>query len=105
VPFFLTPDLGGSHALRGYPAWRFRDRNRMLLTGEYRWTAGSFVDMALFLDAGNVAPRFSDLALRSLKTSYGIGVLFHTFQQTALRVELAQTREGRSVVLAFSPSF
>ena len=51
------PDLGGSHTLRGYPTWRFRDRNRLLLTGEYRWTAGPFVDMALFLDAGKVAPR------------------------------------------------
>ena len=61
VPFYLLPDLGGSHTLRGYPAWRFRDRNRLLLTGEYRWTAGPFVDMALFLDAGKVAPRLADL--------------------------------------------
>ena len=43
--------------LRGYPSWRFRDRNRLLLTGEYRWTAGQFVDMALFVDAGKVAAR------------------------------------------------
>ena len=57
VPYFLLPDLGGSHTLRGYPAWRFRGRNRMILTGEYRWTAGPLVDMALFLDAGKVADR------------------------------------------------
>ena len=69
VPYFLMPDLGGSHTLRGYPPWRFRDRNRLLLTGEYRWTAGPFVDMALFLDAGKVAPRARDLDLRGLKTT------------------------------------
>src|SRR5262249_39583848 len=57
VPYFLLPDLGGSHTLRGYSAWRFRDRNRLLFTGEYRWTAGPLVDMALFVDAGKVAPR------------------------------------------------
>ena len=47
VPLVLLPALGGGDSLRGYPAWRFRDRNRLLLTGEYRWTAGPFVDMAL----------------------------------------------------------
>ena len=30
VPYFLMPDLGGSEMLRGYPSWRFRDRNRLL---------------------------------------------------------------------------
>ena len=42
VPFYLLPDLGGSHTLRGYQPWRFRDRSRLLLSAEYRWTAGSF---------------------------------------------------------------
>ena len=42
VPYFLMPDLGGSRTLRGYSPWRFRDRHRMLFTGEYRWTAGPF---------------------------------------------------------------
>src|SRR5262249_54126865 len=46
VPFSFLPALGGTHALRGYPSWRFRDHNRLLFSGEYRWTAGSFVDMA-----------------------------------------------------------
>jgi hypothetical protein len=27
VPYFLMPDLGGSHMLRGYPSWRFRGPN------------------------------------------------------------------------------
>ena len=70
--------LGGSHTLRGYPSWRFRDRNRLLLTAEYRWTAGHFVDMALFVDAGKVAPRLADLDLRDFKKTYGLGLSFHT---------------------------
>src|SRR5207248_721160 len=78
VPFFLMPDLGGSSRLRGYPSWRFRDRNRLLLSGEYRWTAGQFIDMAIFLDAGKVAARRADLDLSDLKTSYGLGVRFHS---------------------------
>jgi AAA family ATP:ADP antiporter len=105
VPHFLMPDVGGSDTLRGYPARRFRDRHRMILTGEYRWTAGPFVDMALFMDAGKVADRFRDLDLRGLKTSYGIGLTLHTPSRTIARIELARTREGMGVVVSFSPNF
>lgn len=105
IPNVLLPDLGGNRTLRGYSSWRFRDRERLLLTGEYRWTAGPLVDMALFVDAGKVAARSRDLDLRSLTTTYGIGVSFHTPTSTAVRIELARTPDGNSLVLAFGPSF
>jgi outer membrane translocation and assembly module TamA len=105
VPHFLMPSLGGSHWLRGYPTWRFRDRNRLLLSGEYRWTAGPFVDMALFLDAGRVAARARDLDSTGFKKSYGIGMSLHTLTSTVTRIELARTGEGTSLLFSFSPSF
>ena len=105
VPVVLLPALGGGNSLRGYPSWRFRDRHRLLLTGEYRWTAGPFVDMALFMDAGKVAPRFADLDLDDLKTSYGIGATLHTFRTTLTRVELARTREGMGLSFSFGANF
>jgi len=77
----------------------------MVLTGEYRWTAGSFVDMALFADAGKVADRFSGLDLQDLKTSAGIGMTLHTPSRTVTRIELARTREGLGLSFSFSPSF
>ena len=105
VPFFLLPDLGGGGELRGYPSWRFRDRQRILLTGEYRWTAGNFVDMALFLDAGKVVAEHSDVDLEKLRTTYGIGVRFHTPAATVMRIEIAHTHEGNGLIFAFGPSF
>ena len=106
VPYFMLPSLGGSSDLRGYPTWRFRDRNRLLLTGEYRWTAGQFVDMAIFIDAGKVAPHTRELDLHDLKRSYGIGVRFHAPSATALRFEVAKTRdEGIGFIFAFGPVF
>jgi hypothetical protein len=105
VPFFLLPDLGGSSELRGYPSWRFRDRNRLLLTGEYRWTPGQFVDMVLFYEAGKVAARRGDLDFDGLKKSYGIGVRFHAPTATALRIELARTSESTSLVFGFGQTF
>ena len=105
VPYVLLPDLGGSHLLRGYRTWRFRDRNRLLLTGEYRWRAGHFVDMALFLDAGQVAPRFGGLTIRDFRKTYGLGMSFHTLASTVTRIDVARTREGTSLVFSFSPNF
>jgi AAA family ATP:ADP antiporter len=105
VPFFLLPDLGGSETLRGYPSWRFRDRNSLLLSGEYRWTAGPFADMALFLDAGQVAPRAADFALGQFKKTYGIGLTLHTLTASLTRINLARTPEGNSLVFSFSPRF
>ena len=105
VPYYLMPALGGSHSLRGYSSWRFRDRNRLLLSGEYRWTAGPFVDMAVFVDAGKVADTVSGLDLHDLKTSHGIGLTLHTFDRTVTRIEVARTRDGMGVSFSFSPSF
>ena len=105
VPYALLPDLGGSHTLRGYPSWRFRDRNRVALTGEYRWKAGHFLDMALFVDAGQVAPRFASLDLGEFKKTYGLGMSFHTPVSTVTRIEVARTSEGTALVFSFSPSF
>jgi len=105
VPYFLMPDLGGSDTLRGYPSWRFRDRNRLLLSGEYRWTAGPFADMAIFLDAGQVAPRAGDFAISRFKKTYGVGLTLHTMTTSVTRIDLARTPEGNSVVFSFSPRF
>ena len=105
VPYFLMPDLGGSEMLRGYPSWRFRDRNRLLITGEYRWTAGPFVDMALFLDAGQVAPRAADFDWGGFKKTYGIGLTLHTLTTSVTRIDLARTPAGNSIVFSVSPSF
>jgi hypothetical protein len=94
VPYFLMPSLGGGSLLRGYPDWRFRDNNRMLLTGEFRWTPARFVDMALFYDAGKVVPRRQDFSFDDLKNSYGIGIRFHGGAGTVMRWELARSDEA-----------
>ena len=93
VPYFLLPALGGGSTLRGYPDFRFRDRNRLLMNAELRWTPARFLDMALFYDAGKVAPRRGDLDFDDLKRSYGIGMRLIGMEGYAFRVEVARSRE------------
>lgn len=105
VPFSLLPSLGGGSDLRAYSSFRFRDRNRLLLSAEYRWTPSEALDMAIFYDAGKVAADRSDLDFDGLKRSYGIGARFHTPNATMLRIEYAHGSEGGRLVFTASPSF
>jgi hypothetical protein len=105
IPFFMMPSLGGGSNLRGYSSWRFRDRNSVLLQAEWRIMVNRFFDTAVFYDAGQVAARKSHFDLDRVKTDYGFGVRFHTPFATVLRVDVARSREGTTLVFATSPVF
>jgi Omp85 superfamily domain len=105
VPFTLAPTLGGTEMLRGFNTRRFTDRNRLLLAAEYRWRPSRFLDMAVFFDAGKVAARRTDLSLSHLETDWGIGARLHGPTFTAVRVEVAKSREGWRLVIAAHQAF
>jgi hypothetical protein len=106
VPYFLLPSLGSGSTLRAYPSWRFRDRHSLLLSGEWRWMPNrTFMDLAIFYDAGKVASRREDLNLEGLKHDWGLGVRFHGLIATPLRVEIARGSEGFNLVFSGSAAF
>jgi len=106
VPYFLLPWLGSGSTLRGYGTGRFRDRHSLLMTGEWRWIPNRFaLDMALFCDAGTVAPRFKDLHFGDLKYDYGVGIRLHGPAVTALRFDVAHGSEGWHLVISASAPF
>jgi len=102
VPFYLQPTLGDSHDLRGYARFRYRDNNSVALSGEYRWEVMPGFDMALFLDAGKVFPKASDLSLNNLRYSGGFGFRFKTRDAVVMRVDTGFSREGFSLWFKFS---
>jgi hypothetical protein len=106
VPYFLLPSLGSGSTLRAYPSWRFRDRHSLLLSGELRWVVNrTFLDMAVFYDAGKVTERREDLNFNELKQDIGLGVRFHGPLTTPLRVEVAHGSEGINVVFSGGAAF
>lgn len=100
IPFFMMPSVGGASSLRGYDPWRFRDRNSLLLQGEWRIMVNRYLDTAFFFDAGKVTHRLSDLDLQGLKHDFGFGARFHSVDATVLRIDVAKSREGTRLVLA-----
>ena len=105
IPFFLLPSLGGGSNLRGFSSWRFRDRHSLLLQAEWRIPVNRFLDTAVFYDAGKVAARAEDLNFDGLKSDYGFGVRFHSPFATALRIDVARSNEGTSLVFATGAAF
>jgi hypothetical protein len=106
VPYFLLPALGSGSTLRGYTSWRFRDRQSLLLSGEWRWIPNRLgLDMAIFYDTGKVTSRFRELSLDGMKSNVGVGVRFHGPLSTPLRIELARGSEGFNLVFSGSAAF
>lgn len=105
VPVIMSPFLGSGSALRGFANRRFTDRNRMLLTGEYRWRPSRYIDMALFVDAGQVARERSEFDLSRFDVAWGIGARFHGPTFNALRLEVARGREGIRLIFSGSQPF
>ena len=105
IPFFMLPALGGGSTLRGFTSWRFRDRHSILLQAEWRVLANRFLDMAVFYDAGKVVGRRGDLDFTDLKDDFGLGFRFHGPAATPLRIELARSNEGLSVVFSSKAAF
>lgn len=105
IPFYMLPSIGGGSSLRGYSSWRFRDRNTLLLQGEWRVIVNRFFDTAVFYDAGKVTEHARDLDLTGLRHDAGFGLRFHGPLSTPLRIDIAAGNEGLHIVWAATASF
>jgi outer membrane protein assembly factor BamA len=105
IPFFMLPAVGGGSSLRGFSSWRFRDKNSLVLQAEWRIMVNRYLDTAVFYDAGKVAARTSDLDFNRLKSDYGFGARLHTPLSTPLRIEVAKSNEGLSLVFSANAVF
>jgi hypothetical protein len=103
VPFYLLPSLGGDDTLRGYRDYRFHDRHLLVATAESRWALFRSIDLAAFVDAGNVASRVRDLNLD--KHSYGVGIRAHSETSTLARIDVGHSTEGWRVFVKLNDPF
>ena len=107
VPFYLMPLLGGSSNLRGWPTQRFRDRDMILFTTEYRYplwnvglSTGAALDAVWFLDSGMVYRNLErDFSLGTLAANYGFGLRIRNYLGLVMRFNLARSSE--STVFSF----
>ena len=105
VPFYYQPTLGGPHVMRAFRDQRFRDRNLVYLSAEYRWEAAPALELALFYDAGKVFRHRSGFNLTGLRKNLGFGIRIKSRDRVLFRVDLARGREGARVRVSVGPAF
>lgn len=104
-PFYLMETLGGADTIRGFPEYRFRGSRNYLLNLEYRWEVWTYVDFALFYDAGKVFTEASGLDLHDVKSGYGFGIRGHAPGGMVMRFDLAKSAEGFVLHIGSGPDF
>lgn len=104
VPFYMLYTLGGSGglktfrpdmlgsdgtraSLRGFNNFRFRDRNLVLMQAEYRIPLHKYVHSTVFVDAGQVAPRTSEL-FGDLRANTGFSLSYMRKGRTVGRMDV-----------------
>jgi hypothetical protein len=94
IPFYLEPTLGGSDmdsevSLRGYPDYRFRDRDSFFLQSNYTVPVYDPVGLLLFYEAGNVGPNVSSLTFRHFRQDAGLGATFSVLHNVIAQIYMA----------------
>jgi hypothetical protein len=78
VPFYMQPTVGGSDinsqvSLRGFPNYRFRDRDATFSQVEYSVPIRDPLGLLIFYDVGTVGPTFDSLSFAHLRQDGGFG--------------------------------
>jgi outer membrane protein assembly factor BamA len=106
VPFYLQPTLGGSHTLRGFREYRFRDRDALALTAEYRYRIWRYMDATLFGDFGQVYENlWKEIDDRRLEAAGGFGLRLNTPSGLRLRMNIGHSNEGTRLFLSMGSTW
>jgi len=88
VPIRSLASLGGNNSMRGFYDGRYRDKNQMVVQGEYRMPVYGKWGLVLFGSSGDVGSSFTDFSLNNLKYSYGGGIRFAISKREKLNLRL-----------------
>lgn len=94
IPFYLEPTIGGSDidsqvSLRGYPDYRFRDRDSLFAQLNYTVPIYDPVGLLLFYDSGTVGPNISTLSLPHFRQDGGVGATFSARHHIIAQIYMA----------------
>ncbi len=96
VPFYYLSQLGKKETIRGFERGRYRDKDAVWGSLEYRYPIRMpSLDFLLFVDAGQVADDiFEEFSLDHLKPGFGGGLRIWTEKSLVTRMELGKSKDG-----------
>ena len=99
IPFYYLSELGRNGTIRGFERGRFRDRDMVLGSLEYRypiWSKG--IDALLFFDAGKVSPDIiNDDSRNEFNLSYGTGIRIWSTEGLVSKLEIGWSADGMRI--------
>ena len=106
VPFYYLAYAGGMDTIRSLREFRFRDRNAMWLSGEYKWRLRPRLSVSAFADVGQVSPDWHSLRTSDMDGGYGASLSVYTRTQTLLRLDVGTgAAEGWQLFIKLRPMF
>ncbi|MFZ0391039.1 MAG: BamA/TamA family outer membrane protein, partial [Calditrichia bacterium] len=106
IPFYYLSEIGRSETVRGFTRGRFRDKDMILGSIEYRYPVWNIINTYFFLDEGTVANNiFKDLSAKNLKQGYGIGFQMWDAEGVLMDFTIARSREGMRFYLELNTIF
>ena len=94
IPFYYMSELGEKGTIRGFDRSRYRDRDRLIASVEYRYPVWRTVDWVLFLDAGQVTHRlFDTLSRDDFAFGYGGGFRIWSPRGVIMRFEVGKSAD------------
>jgi hypothetical protein len=105
TPFYLQYHLGGSETLRGYPSYLFRDRAMLQVSAEYRWRAGTLLEIAPFVDLGLVGPDLAALRAEHLEATPGVGFRVRNDDRVLFRMDVGYRPGAIRFTFSTGPAF
>ena len=104
IPFYYLSELGRTGTIRGFERGRFRDRDMILGTLEYRypvWIRG--IDALFFIDAGKVSPNiFNDNSGNEFNVSYGTGFRIWSKEGLVSKLEIGWSDDGMRITFGLN---
>jgi hypothetical protein len=95
IPFYYLSELSEDISFRGFDRGRFRDRDLLMGSVEYRYPLSRNFEGALFLDTGQVFPDvFRKVDWGRWELAGGIGLRYVTEGGSVSKIELARSKDG-----------
>ncbi len=99
VPFFYLSELGRQETIRGFSRGRFRDRDYVLGSLEYRFPVSRGLDALLFVDGGQVSSDiYNKYSNENLETTYGGGLRFWSKNGLITQLLIGRSKDGIRVI-------
>ncbi|UCC81074.1 MAG: BamA/TamA family outer membrane protein [Candidatus Zixiibacteriota bacterium] len=95
VPFYHLSQMGLWSTVRGFSRGRFRDRDLVMGSLEYRWPlTPNYLHALIFVDAGKVSlDIFENISEGDYEISYGVGLIGWSHEGILIRAEIGKSSD------------